>query len=423
MNDFFDYYSESSIKDYEYTRRIKQKMMDTVSSKDFELKSTDEIFDFLENKIIRTAFPCFLKRYVFIKSNVDADPHEFEKIPEKTYISIIENSFRTNLAPFSFEKTSTKPKAAIKGWLRNSTVKRNAVFILGFGLKMTPEDVEGFLKKAIKEEGFNFNDPYETIYWYCYRKGLPYKSAADLIDEYDKMQPKEDEKLYNEINSGFNAKNKEEELKGNITNNIQLTSEKILKRYLQVLKFKNIGSNGSAKAYEKFIELFEKCKEVALYLLNEDMAFDVDVREKQKLTIDDIKTVDIERILCAGTLYNGDNWNLISIKFSSFKDLFDSKRMSRQRLQAIIDKKQVVERYDLITLLFMIIAAREDICSKEKMKLFVDEANQILEDCNMQGLYVVNPYEAFLIMCLNTESPLENRTEVIERSYDNQVKS
>lgn len=153
------------------------------------------------------------------------------------------------------------------------------------------------------------------------------------------------------------------------------------------------------------------------------MAFDVDVREKQKLTIDDIKTVDIERILCAGTLYNGDNWNLISIKFSSFKDLFDSKRMSRQRLQAIIDKKQVVERYDLITLLFMIIAAREDICSKEKMKLFVDEANQILEDCNMQGLYVVNPYEAFLIMCLNTESPLENRTEVIERSYDNQVKS
>ena len=85
------------------------------------------------------------------------------------------------------------------------------------------------------------------------------------------------------------------------------------------MKFKNIGSNGSAKAYEKFIELFEKCKEVALYLLNEDMAFDVDVREKQKLTIDDIKTVDIERILCAGTLYNGDNWNLISIKFSSFK--------------------------------------------------------------------------------------------------------
>ena len=57
------------------------------------------------------------------------------------------------------------------------------VFLLGFGLKMSPRDVSQFLTSVLKEHDFDFSDPKETIFWYCFRNKLPYSCALKLYEE------------------------------------------------------------------------------------------------------------------------------------------------------------------------------------------------------------------------------------------------
>ena len=69
----------------------------------------------------------------------------------------------------------------MKGWLGASCVKRQTVFLLGFGLRMQVEDVSDFLVKVIKEEDFNFYDKDEVIFWYCYKNQMDYLPNLVLI--------------------------------------------------------------------------------------------------------------------------------------------------------------------------------------------------------------------------------------------------
>jgi len=49
---------------------------------------------------------------------------------------------------------------------------------------------------------------------------------------------------------------------------------------------------------------------------------------------------------------------------------------------------------------------------------FVDSTNEILNDCMMGELYVVNPYECFLLMCILSDCPLATYADVWEMSFD-----
>ena len=92
--------------------------------------------------------------------------------------------------------------------------------------------------------------------------------------------------------------------------------------------------------------------------------------------------------------------------------------MSRQRISAILNRRQKPDRFDLITLLFYIYAQVEDTDScEERCRNYIDHINEILIRCHMYELYPVNPYESFVIMCLLTEMPLFAYAEVWEKSY------
>lgn len=93
--------------------------------------------------------------------------------------------------------------------------------------------------------------------------------------------------------------------------------------------------------------------------------------------------------------------------------------MSRQRLQSIYNKKHGVERFDIITLTFLIYSEYDDrLSTEERFNKFVNKTNELLVKCHMQELYAVNPYEAFVLMCMLTEEPLSSYTEVWELSAD-----
>ena len=64
------------------------------------------------------------------------------------YKEIVVDSFKETYTPKSMNPTSTKLSALVNNWLNQASVKRETVFLLGFGLKMTTEDVSDFLTRA-----------------------------------------------------------------------------------------------------------------------------------------------------------------------------------------------------------------------------------------------------------------------------------
>ena len=54
----------------------------------------------------------------------------------------------------------------------------------------------------------------------------------------------------------------------------------------------------------------------------------------------------------------------------------------------------------------------------EKRTYTVDEIQDILLRCGMGEIYIVNPYECFLLMCLLTDCPLAVFSEIWEKSYE-----
>ena len=98
---------------------------------------------------------------------------------------------------------------------------------------------------------------------------------------------------------------------------------------------------------------------------------------------------------------------------------FAQKRLSRQRIAQILKEKSPVERYDLITLEFFILSQQmEEAKPKERYEHFLQEIQQILAECSMGNIYLVNPYECFVLMCLLTDCPLAVFSEIWEMSYE-----
>ena len=55
----------------------------------------------------------------------------------------------------------------------------------------------------------------------------------------------------------------------------------------------------------------------------------------------------------------------------------------------------------------------------EKIGLLEDEEVQkILHKCGMSAIYIENPYECFLLMCLLTDCPLAVFADIWEMSYE-----
>ena len=57
----------------------------------------------------------------------------------------------------------------------------------------------------------------------------------------------------------------------------------------------------------------------------------------------------------------------------------------------------------------------------ERYRTFLNEIQGILSRCKMGEIYIVNPYECFVLMCLLTDCPLAVFAEIWEMSYDEMV--
>ena len=179
----YDVDFESTIRDFDYTKRAIRGMHRIVNSEEFQDMDSEAIFKYLYRGMEIVSFKDYLKRYLYERAGIR---EKFSEIDDSIYREIINDAFDENGAPHFFNPTTKKWTAIMKGWLGASCVKRQTVFLLGFGLRMQVEDVSDFLVKVIKEEDFNFYDKDEVIFWYCYKNQMDYLQAQNYRDIYDR---------------------------------------------------------------------------------------------------------------------------------------------------------------------------------------------------------------------------------------------
>ena len=368
-----------TVRDFDFTRKAMQGISRVISSEDFEDMDVDAIFDYLLNEMEIVVFKDYLKRYIYERAGL-TEP--FSKVQDDVYLDIILDSFEQNRAPVSLTPTTVKRRAMVKRWLDQDSVNRQTVFALGFGLRMTEEDVSDFLTKVIKETDFDDLDPRECIYRYCYSKNLPYAKAVSLM---------------------------------NGTAVSEDAGEKAISEKIRELKEKGRDEKQDRRTLA-FQAVYQECRQLVASLYQEEN----DTGDGSKVwKLDDIGPSDIEKMLCDGIPMTAGG-NRMKMSNSLLNRQFRQKRITRQRLDSLLKGTLEIERYDLITLQFLISSQQEDEDPRKRCMLYLDRMNMILTGCGMQAVYPANPYEAFILMCLLTEMPLLTYYDVWERSYEDE---
>lgn len=424
---------DCEIRDLDFTNAAWESLYDAVDDSEFMDKDAHLIYNSLKNRLKFISFGDYLKRYIYQKAGL-TEP--FAEVPLKEYQLIIHSAFSDNCTPASFTPTTAKLSALSKNWLTQQTVRRNVVFLLGFGLGMNVEDVNMFLTKALREQEINPKDPFEVICWYCYHKRYNYLKFEQLWQIYNATAPNTLDMglIYGEQTIG--ARNS---MRG-------IHDDATLLLHLSKLKATKGMSSMSLTARKYFNKLYDEARDLIAKMYNayeadeyesfvreyirklsfNDRLYDYEkqeriaqLRTKRKVfTRDDIMESDIEHVICAA-IPTDRYGNLTPGKASRLNGQFAGKRFSRQRIGDILSGNGEVTRFDLITLNFFVFSQKleEYPDGKTRYLEFHKSMDQILEACFLGQMHIQNPYECFVLMCILSDDPLGTYADVWELSY------
>lgn len=394
-----------NMNDYEndelsFTEAAWDSLYDTVDNSEYPDRDAELIYNSLETCLKRISFGDYLKRFIYRKAELDIP---FPDVPLADYQAIIKGSFSDTETPPSFEYTTAKLSALSKNWLTQKTVKRRVVFLLGFGLAMDVDDVNLFLTKALQEPGINAKNPFEVVCWYCYKNGYNFLKFEQLWELYS-------------MNADGNTKSQtsySDYTIGLRSSLGQIHDDCALMTYLSKLMTTDNESCMSVTSRECFMNLYNKSRDIIATIYNNSGD------SHKEITREDVTVSDFENIICAAVPVDRHG-NLTPAKMSSLNDLFDGRRFSRQHIGDILSGQTEINRFDLITLNFFIFSQTLDEYKnvRERYTAFTESTNTLLSRCFMGKIYVQNPYECFLLMCILSEDPLGTYADVWELSYN-----
>ena len=426
----FDDFSE-----FDFTERARESFFDAVDDPYFRDKDQFLIYAALKNGLRLVPFGDHLKRYIYNKAQLEGD---YRDIPLKEYQEIILAAFADNGTPASFTPTTARLSALAKNWLNQQTVKRSVVFLLGFGLNMSEADVNDFLTKALREQIINPKDPFELICGYCFRNHLGYYKYQSLWAQFEAMpiaEPEDaEDDLYGERTVGVRS------------NAARIRTEAELLLWLRRMRRADSTQRQSVVAREAFDDLYRQARECVAKIYNDSEDDDL-AREAGRLAeqlsrndrlydyekalrlekvnlgrriykAEDITAGDIERVICSAVPM-GQHGNLLPAKASALSEQFAGKRFSRQHVAEVLAGRAGIDRFDLITLNFFLYSQRLEQYPRahRRYSSFIESTNRILDTCGMGLVYVTNPYECFILMCLLSDDPLGTYADVWELSY------
>ena len=160
-------------------------------------------------------------------------------------------------------------------------MKRETVFLLGFGLRMSTEDVSDFLTRVLREQDFDFHNPEEVIYWYCYHNHLGYYKAEEYKKIYKELTPTE--KKTGEVVYGTG---------------LCLDSEEKLLEYLAFLKGRcDDPKSEKSQAFQEFMILLERARKIIAAMYQQD---EEENGGKKIWKPENISASDLEKVICSG---------------------------------------------------------------------------------------------------------------------------
>ena len=452
---------DRTLQEYEFTPAAKRQISRLACSEHFSGQEAKKIYAFLKGGIRLRSFQDYLKRYIYLKAEMD---RPFLSIPEEEYQEMIIEAFRENSTPFSWEPSTKRASQTVKGWLNADGVRRSTVFLLGFGLRMSEKDVHEFLQKVLREATFDFYRPDEVIFWYCFRYRKSYARARQLLRWYEdpehtvlKPDPADGAAVSAEAGVPLTAVSGQEEVvdasengkssaaapvseisgpestaatsncravlhaapaqergsKPSYRNAPRIRTEKELLRYLENLKKTGRPDIRRMTVYRTFKALVQEAREKIAKLYESDIDKS---RRREVWRPEQITFADIERVLCSGIPVNAQK-NLQRMTASTLNRQFESKRVSRQRLDVVWNGRDEANRFDLLSLLFFITGQQDFPNPESRMEAFLERANPMLKSCGMLPVYPANPYEAFLLLCLLSFDPMDTYAEIWERSF------
>ena len=425
--------SEKEFINLEITNHARSAVIKTTEDPYFRDADPQLIMDALQNEIRSVSFGDYLKRLILKKQQADHAPDALD------YTDYVCEAFRKRGVPPSFTQTTTKVRALAKNWLSQRTVNRNVVLLLGFALDLSPDEVNELLTKGLREPKLDPKDPFEVVCWYCYRYSLPYSRFDALWNHFSSPEQNWEKGPGLMLESTVRVRYKME----SIGTEAQLTA------YLSHLSLtrQTVGRQ-SVSARKQFDLLYRRTCELVARMKTEmekddaemnairyaeelsgnDRMYDYEKIEKigkkkgnyRVSRPEEISPADIENVIYSA-VPKDRNGNLIPMKESLLNLQFFGKRLNRQHLTEILDGSGAINRFDLITLCFFTIAGEteSDEEPKQRYDAFIRAVNQVLQDSDMSPLYVANPYESFVMMCMLADDPIGTYADVWELSYDN----
>ena len=271
---------QNTVRDFEFTKRAYKDFYHVVNLDEFEDQDAQVIFQYLYKKMGMVSFGDYLRRYLYERSMI-AKP--FSLVPLEDYKNIIIQSFEQTGTPKSMRPTSTKLRTLAANWLTQASVKRETIFLLGFGLGMEVGEVKEFLLKAQRERDFDFTDPCEVIYWYCYRNHHGYEAAQRMKQRYEELpvtgQKRDLKDCLDVLRSG----------------QIRLNTHEGVWKYLGLLREGSLKSD--QEAYRWFVRLMEHSRRIIARMYQKDVE---EVRGSKRWKAQDISPGDVEKVIFNG---------------------------------------------------------------------------------------------------------------------------
>lgn len=379
----------------DFTYCARESLYDTVDDAYFRDQDSYLIYHALQTRLKAIPFGDYLKRYIYLKAELTGD---YQAIDLKEYQQIIRDSFLDNGTPGSFTPGTAKFSALSRNWLTQQTVSRKVVFLLGFGLNMSVADVNDFLTKALKEPEINSKDPFEVICWYCFRHRYSFPKFEQLWDIFQTTAP-------GQLDMRLLYEDRTIDVRSRL---LTVQDDAALMAYLTQLKTPDNAARYSVAARQHFDRLYDEARDLMAAI--------------QGVSREAVTAGDMERMICSAVPTDRFG-NMTPGKRSRLNQQFLGRRFSRKRIHSILANTSEIDRFDLITLKFLIMSLQVDAFPRPKPRYirFIDEMNAILEECCLGRLYIANPYECFILMCVLSDDPMGTYADVLEMSYSEEA--
>ena len=305
----------------------------------------------------------------------------------------------------------------------DGTCSRDKLFDLSFLLHMNACETEKFLVDVLGEQTFNFRVPSEVIAFYCqsHEKENTYVRYQNLCKKYEVMSS-------NIVSVGASKDNYSRAAKEILSKMIDTESELFHFLMTNMVEF-----NGhSETAYREYMLMLNEIMEKT-YVCGTDETFKKveNMEQLAKVLLACIPRATFYRIRKAGVIAEGDFVPMHNKEnadeaegevFTLLPKSITGKLLKKELLERKRDRKQEVERKDLIYLRFFLLYLHSDKgkYTEDDRIEFVNECNDMLLRCGMSPLYVGNRFENLIMCCLYVNNPWEFYEEFFTSTFYNE---